>query len=218
MGAFVKHTMIFMLLLPLVLAGAEAGRGLLWAEDFEKLDVGAEPDNVLVLNGEFTVRREEDGNKVLFLPGAPLDTMTVLLDPARREGVSITARVKGEKTGRREPSFGVGLCGASGYRLILSPQRDAMELFLDEQPVAKVDYQWTSGSWTMMKLVVLQSAEKQWTLRGKAWEQGEDEPTTWAVQVVTETAPPTGQASLWGMPYSGKPIMYDDVEYGETTE
>lgn len=195
-----------------VLAGA--GASALWTCDFEDVEVGSEPEGVIVLQGEFSVAR--DGvNNVLELPGAPLETMGILVGPSRREGVAITARVWGERKGRQAPSFGVGLCGARGYRLMISPMRDALELVREEGVVGRVEYEWKPGGWTHLRLSVEKTAESQWTVRGKAWPRGEPEPQSWAVESRVDEQPPSGGASLWGVPYSAKPIRYDDVVYDE---
>lgn len=204
-----------LLWLPVLLPALEAGRVVLWAQDFESVEVGLEPDDTLVLNGQFTVEQEQGGNKALALPGAPLETMNILLEPSRGTGTAIRASIKGEKTGRREPAFGVGLGGASGYRFMLFPQRGVVELLLDEQPLAKSEYKWAGGSWTLMKLEVSEAEGGAWLVRGKVWNKETPEPADWNIQWKATEEPPVGQASLWGLPYSGKTLWYDDVEYSE---
>jgi hypothetical protein len=54
-------------------------------------------------------------------------------------------------------------------------------------------------------------SEGQWRVEGHAWKQGAAEPTTWTLKQ-DETAEPTpGRASVWGSPYSGTPIRFDDL-------
>src|SRR5258706_14112379 len=49
---------------------------ILYQNDFEKAEVGQVPSDFLVLDGGFVVK-EENGNKLLELPGTPLDSFAV---------------------------------------------------------------------------------------------------------------------------------------------
>jgi hypothetical protein len=71
-----------------------------------------------VLQGEFAVRHV-DGNRVLELPGAPLDSMGMVLGPPRREDVRMTARILGERRGGPStiPIESSGAPGNSSTRL-----------------------------------------------------------------------------------------------------
>ena len=148
------------------IAMALSGNGLPGADDskplyennFEKADVDKVPDGFLVLDGGFAVK-EESGNKFLELPGAPLDTFGVLFGPTRGSDVAVSARIFSSAKGRRFPSFGVGLNGAGGYRLVISPAKKALELFKGDEPVATSAFEWESGSWTMLKLQVKKLGE-----------------------------------------------------------
>src|SRR4051812_9030800 len=79
-----------------------------YQNDFEKAELNKVPDDFLVLEGEFAVQ-EENGNKFLELPGAPLDTYGVLFGPNLKENSSVSARFFGTGKGRRYPTFAVGL-------------------------------------------------------------------------------------------------------------
>src|SRR5213083_2980976 len=86
--------------------------------NFEKSEIEKVPDGFLVLDGGFSVK-EENGNKFLELPGAPLDTFGVLFGPTEKEGNGVSARIFGTGQGRRYPTFAVGLNGqgSSAYKL-----------------------------------------------------------------------------------------------------
>ena len=184
---------------------------VLWANDFEAVEVGSEPEDSITLRGQFTVAQEQD-NRVLELPGSPLDTMGLVLGPSHREDVQITARVLADRKGRQMPSFGLGLCGQRGPRLMVAPMRDALELSMGEEPVAAAVYQWKPGRWSMLRLMVVR-VDGGWVVRGKAWPQDSPEPEGWLVEAKLDEPPPSGGATLWGLPYSGKPIRFDDVRY-----
>lgn len=183
----------------------------LYATDFESDEIGKTPDNVLVLDGTFTVEQQGD-NKLLAMPGQPLGTHGVLLDPKTAEAVEITARIRAERSGRRYPTFGVGLNGLGGYHLHVSGARRNLEIVHQDKPVKDVAFPWESGKWTTLKLRIDKAGEGKWLVRGKAWQEGADEPVDWMIEYETTDAPPPGRASLWGLPFSDQPIWYDEVK------
>src|SRR5208337_3311787 len=106
----------FVLLALSIVLSAGAAPKILYQSDFVKVDVGQVPVDFLVLDGDFAVK-DDNGKKVLELPGTPLDTFGVLFGSATNAGVTVSARIYGTKKGRREPGFGVGLNGVNGYKL-----------------------------------------------------------------------------------------------------
>ena len=184
---------------------------LLYSNSFDKAETGKVPEDLMVLEGGFTVR-EEGGNKFLELPGAPLETFGLLFGPTEAENLSASARFYGTGKGRRFPTFSVGLNGVSGYKLQMSPGKKALELVKGENEVlATAPYTWESGMWTMMRLQVRKVADGQWQIEGKAWKHGAAEPAKWLITYSETTAPMPGRAGVWGMPYSGTPIRFDDL-------
>jgi hypothetical protein len=181
----------------------------LYQNNFEAVETGKAPEDFLVLDGGFAVQQEE-GNKVLELPGAPLDTYGALFGPTEKTNVEVCARIKGTSKGRRHPTFGVGLDGQGGYRLQVSPGKGALELYKGDAAVATVPYEWKSGQWTMMKLQVFGAGEG-WRVEGKVWPQGGPEPEKAVIAFEEKSEPPAGRASLWGSPFSTTPIEYDDL-------
>ena len=91
----------------------------LYQNDFSKVEIGKLPEEMLLLDGGFAVQ-DVSGNKVLQLPGAPLDTFGVLFGPTEPAGLALSARVHSTKKGRREPAFAIGLNGNAGYKLQIS--------------------------------------------------------------------------------------------------
>jgi hypothetical protein len=193
-----------------VCAISARGETTLYENNFEKAALDKVPDEFLVLDGDFTVK-QDDGNKSLELPGAPLDTFGLLLGPTTNSGVCISARIYGTGKGRRYPRFGVGLNGPSGYKLKVSPAKGALEIYRGDESVASVPFAWKSGTWTMFKLRVRAVSGDDWKVEGKAWPQGESEPSDWTISLDEKTAPHPGRPSLWGAPYSGTPIRFDDL-------
>src|ERR1051326_7613150 len=130
-----------------VASPASAQTNILYQNDFERSTVGKLPDDFLVIDGAFTVK-EENGNKFLELPGAPLDSFAVQFGPAETSDITVSARIKGTAKGRRFPAFGIGLNGVAGYRLQVSPAKKALELYRDQELKTSVPFEWKSGEWT----------------------------------------------------------------------
>lgn len=193
-------------------ARADGAPKILYENNFEKAAVGKEPnpDEFLVLDGNFTVQ-ENDGNKYLELPGAPLDKFGVLFGPTTNAGVCLSARIYGTGKGRRYPQFGLGLDGQNGYKLMVSPAKDAVEIYKGDDSVASVPFHWKTGTWTMCKLRIRQTDGPAWKIEGKVWPQTEAEPKEWTITLEEKTEPHPGRPSVWGSPISGTPIRFDDL-------
>src|SRR2546422_8809802 len=131
----------------------QAQTNLLYQQNFEKAQPSKLPEDLLVIDGAFSVK-EESGNKFLELPGAPLDSFAVLFGPTESSNVIVSATISGTAKGRRYPSFGVGLNGAAGYKLQVSPAKNLLDLYKDQQLKGSVGYEWKSGGWTILRLQV----------------------------------------------------------------
>jgi hypothetical protein len=197
-------------------ASAQGAGKVLYETNFEKTAVGQVPDDFLVLDGNFAVQ-ESDGNKYLELPGAPLDTFGVLFGPSTNVGVCVSARIYGTGKGRRYPQFGVGIDGQNGYKLKVSPAKDAAEIYRGDESVAAVPFHWKSGSWTMFKLQIRQTDSAAWKIEGKVWPQTDAEPKDWTITLDEKTPPRPGRASIWGAPISGTAIRFDDLQLTDAT-
>jgi hypothetical protein len=152
-----------------------------------------------------------DGNRVLELPGEPLSLFGLLFGPSERDDIAVRARINGTRRGRQYPSFGLGLGGAGGYHLFVAAGKDAIELHKEEEVVASTEYRWTPGVWTELLLRVGKTGQTQWRVEGKVWPQTLPEPAGWTISLSTADEPPTGRASLWGSPYAGTPIQFDNL-------
>ena len=182
----------------------------LYENNFESVELDMVPDEFLVLNGVFAVKRESENN-YLELPGTPLETFGVLFGPAENSGVGVSTRIYGTSRRRQFPTFAVGLNGVGGYRLQVSPAKRALEIYKIDQAKADVPYDWQSGTWTMLRLQVRKVKVGEWKVEGKAWPQGEPEPKKWTISLEEQQEPPPGRAGIWGCPFSGNPIRYDDL-------
>ena len=210
-------------LLPLVaVAGAEAAEApkpagpILYQNDFEKAELNQVPSDFLVLDGQFVVR-EEKGNRFLELPGKPLETFGLLFGPAETSGLRLDARMFSLGRGRRQPSFAIGLGGVSGFKLTVSPGKNALELFKGDELKAAVPFAWNSGAWTRIALQITHPKDTLWKIEGKAWTEGKPE-SAWLLFAEASAEPSPGRAGIWGTPYSGEPIRFDDLQLSRAAE
>jgi hypothetical protein len=183
---------------------------VLFETDFQSENADSVPEELMILAGEFSVK-ENGGNKALELPGTPLEDFGALFGPAESDGVAVRARIRSESTKRLAPRFGVGLNGVAGYRLLVVPGQDGLQLLKDQQVVASAPFEWKPGTWTLLHLQVRKISESEWIIEGRAWADGTPEPKDWSISFEVSEAPPAGKASIWGAPYSGKPILFDDL-------
>jgi len=186
-----------------------AQTNVLYENDFEKAEVGKVPADFLVLDGAFAVEKEGT-NKFLELPGAPLETYGVQFGPAEASDLAVSARINGTAKGRRFPVFGIGLNGVAGYKLQISPAKKVLELYKDQEVKVSLSYEWTSGQWTNLRLQIRKLKEGEWKIEGKVWPQGASEPANWMVEFDEKETPISGRPSVFGSPFSGTPIQFDD--------
>jgi len=188
------------------------GTRILYQNDFQKADIGKVPDDFLVLDGQFAVK-EEEGNKFLELPGAPLDTFGVLFGPTEKDGTTVSARAFGTNKGRRYPTFAVGLNGqgSAAYRLQISPAKKAVELYRGDEVKVSLPFEWRSGTWTTLRLRVRKVTDGDWSVEGKVWVNEGKEPDAWMVTFEEKEQPVAGRASIWASPYATTPVRFDDL-------
>jgi hypothetical protein len=213
--AFALNLFFIGMLASCLLARAADEKGkVLYQNNFTTNEVGKLPEEMLLLDGGFVVQAV-NGNKVLQLPGAPLDTFGVLFGPTEGANIALSARVHSAKKGRREPAFAIGLNGNAGFRLQVSAAKKLLELYKGDDVVAKEPFTWESDSWTMLKLQIRKVKDGEFAVEGKAWKQGATEPEKWTVTYTEKTEagkePIAGRASLWGNPFAGTPIDFDDL-------
>jgi hypothetical protein len=188
-----------------------------YRNDFSGAKTGALPDDLQRVNGSFTVV-DVEGDKLLEVPGDPLDIFGVLYGPAEHAELDATARVWSKTSGRRYPEFGIGVGDIGGYKLMLLPAQKKLELRKNDQVVAAAPYEpaWTSGTWTTLRLRVAK-AGNGWKVEGKAWPSDGKEPEKATVSLDVAEAPQPGRASIWAVPFSGQPVRFDDLSAAPAT-
>jgi hypothetical protein len=181
-------------------------------QDFQQTPPGAVPPEFLVLAGLFEIKADGD-NRFLELPGAPLDSFGVMFGPASGSppNIVVAARIFGTKSGRKFPTFAVGTCGAGGVRLQVSPAKKAIELYHGDLPLVSVPYEWSSGTWTLLRLALVPDGEN---VRIQGYVSGLDgklpsEPTISHRIPIAAIKP--GRSVVMGSPFSGLPIRFDDL-------
>jgi hypothetical protein len=202
---------LFLLLLIFHAQFAGATPQVVFREDFGKAELNSVPEGFLVLDGGFAVK-EVEGNRCLELPGTPLESFAAQFGPVPDADFGVSARIRGSARGRRFPVFGVGLNGVAGYQLRLSPAKDLVELCRDQKVKVSAAFIWKSNVWLRFKLQISQLKAGIFQVRGKIWIDGEREPNRWTIDFEDQEKPPAGRASIFGSPYSGNPIQFDDLE------
>jgi len=177
-------------------------------QDFQNSADGSMPEELLVMNGKFGVVKQGD-DRLLQLPGEPLDTFGFML--GADETNSIQCSIRATNTGKRFPEFGIALNGAGGYRLWLQPSINEIQITKNDQVKTSKPYTWKSGSWLNLKLQSRRLGDKT-LLEGKAWDKNSAEPPQWMITFEDPEKPPKGRPSIWGVPYSGTPIDFDDLQ------
>ena len=189
---------------------AAAAAPPLYRNDFESTQVGETPKEFLIIAGTFTAQKEA-GNKFLELPGAPLDTFGLLFGPTQGDGLSVSAKFLGTSTGRKFPTFGVSLNGAGGYRLQVSPAKKALEIFKGDEARSNAPFEWPAGKWTRLRIQLRKTPAGSFVVEGKAWPADASEPEQWTISLEEKSPPAPGRPGIWGSPYSGTPIRFDDL-------
>jgi hypothetical protein len=189
---------------------AQQDRPAAYQCDFQQVEPGPAPADFKVLRGEFTVKQEGD-NRYLELGAGELNSLGLLAGPEQAGSGSLRARLRGWPTGKRFPEFGVGLGGTRGHQLWLMPAVNEIQIRRDNRILARAPLSFKPGEWVHLHLDIRSSGADRWLVAAKAWWDGEPEPADWMIRHELTDPPPAGRPSLWGTPYSEKPIQFDDV-------
>jgi|APTNR8051073442_1049403.scaffolds.fasta_scaffold15681_3 hypothetical protein len=182
-----------------------------FAFDCEAWKEGEPPkEDVYVVEGKFAVATVS-GSKVLQIDPAELVDATAQLAVSGAGPSMVQAKVFASKAGRSYPRFGVGVHGMSGHRLMMNPARKVVELLKGDEVIASAPVTWTSEAWVHLKLEASKGDGDTWKIAGKVWAADATEPTEPTVQADDAKLKGQGKASLWGAPYSGTPILFDDL-------
>ncbi len=181
------------------------------ALDFEAATEGPPPSQVMVVEGAITVIAK-DGNKVLEIGLDPLVDANALIGDSANGSATVETRVFASKAGRSYPRFGIGVHGQSGYRLIIFAAKKELQLVKSDEVIKSVPFEWKTDAWTKLKLEVKKVAEGKWTIAGKAWPADAEEPNEAQLTHEDATLKGQGKCSIWGTPFAGTPISFDDIK------
>lgn len=202
---------ISIILISLVACQAGAGELKKLNYDCEKWTEGEPPAEVFVVDGTIRIK-EKDGNKAIEIGIDPLVDGCAMLGSSANGSASIQARAFASKNGRSFPRFGIGVHGQSGYRLIVLCAKKELQLVKNDQVIKSAPYEWTSDAWMNLKLEALKDAQGKWSISGKAWPAGVAEPVEPQIKHEDSTLKGQGKCSIWGTPFSGTPICFDDMK------
>ncbi len=191
---------------------AEGKWSVEFEENFSSLEVGSEPENLFILDGAYAVS-QEDNDKRLTLPGSPVGDFGLLFGPRVREkSLELSFSFLGTKKGRRLPSLAAGLGGVRSYRFRLNAATKQIILTRQDVEIGKVTYQWESGVWCQVRFQALPGDGDNTRIRLKLWERAEEEPEEWLFDEIDRSAFAGGKCALWGYPYAGTPLHFDDLK------
>lgn len=180
--------------------------------DFEDQETGYPSDDFLIIDGSFEVA-EHAGGKVLKLLPDPLVECGLVFGQSTKGAMTVEGRIFASKRGRRSfPRFGMGVHGISGHRIRVVPAQKQIELVHQEKVVATAPFAWKSDTWCFIKLS-LTEAEGKPKIRAWVWMEGEEIPPEPVLTFEGEAdGSSQGRATIWGTPYSGKEILFDDLK------
>ena len=150
--------------------------------------------------------------------GEPIVDGEVRVGPfLRDQGARITARVRSSVEGRLLPRFGLALHCPIGYRLRVVPAQGHIELQKaggnEEPPVQTTPFEWRPDEWWFLELIVQQSGDHgAWTVEGRVWPESGERPEDAPLSYIATDGALGGKAALLATPYSGKAILFDDIE------
>ena len=105
----------------------------------------------------------------------------------------------------------LGLLHRPGHFQVVVPDWRA-----GERALTSVAFTWEPGRWTHLKLQ-LRKTQDGWEALGKVWMQNAAEPDAWRISHVEKEEPSAGRPGIWGSPFSGTPIRYDDLKVTRAT-
>ncbi|MCH2204525.1 MAG: hypothetical protein MK132_01440 [Lentisphaerales bacterium] len=170
------------------------------------------PDDFFVMDGGWEIRKLVNAY-ALYLRPFPLRTYSLLFGPEYKEGLEFSADVYTSKRGQIYPNFSIGSHGLSGFRLNVrpGPRGSLLELYTNEtRLIANAPCRWQTDMWSSIRLQVKEAGNGEVSVKGKLWKRGEKEPD-WQLTYTGKLDLDEGQCSIWGIPYSGRDIFFDNL-------
>jgi len=193
-----------------VVSADEGKKGIVYQNDFSQAVEGQLSNEFLVMEGNFSVEKTNVESYLKLSPTPLVDSSVQFGKSFSGKGL-IRVRVKAERQGRRSPRFGVGLYGVSGFQFSVVPSEKKIVLSHGTEVVQSTTFKWRSGEWHFVELTVLETGNN-WTVFGRVWAESEERPDAAQVEYIADVELMKGRAYVSGMPSSGSPIYYDDIE------
>ena len=211
-----RKSLLPLLVIAALAVSAPAGEMKTFSFDCEAWGEGAPPADVFVVNGSITVKAVEKNKALEVGVGGELGQASAQLGTSAKGAASIESRILATKMGRSFPSFGIGIYGNSGYRLMIAPAKKEIQIVKGDETTAVVlktaSAEWTSGAWVKLKLESKMGADKKWVLTGKVWPADGAEPKEPSITVDDDSSKGQGKCSIVATPFSGTPIYFDDIK------
>jgi outer membrane protein assembly factor BamB len=171
-----------------------------YANDFEKVPVGATPGGWVNVTGKYAVV-DLNGNKVLKKLAndsrPPLARAYAYIAPPTSKDYIIQADLSASTKNNNLPDLGIVNCR---YSLTMSGNKQQIRL-ASWDALPRIDvikpYPWKAGDWFRCKLVVEQQGD-QAIVRGKVWPRDQPEPKEWTVEVTDPRPNREGSPALYG--------------------
>lgn len=179
-----------------------------YAQPVDDRQVGPLPDDFFILKGDFAIVEFEDG-KGIQAPGNPVGEWSFMAGPDARGPFQVSADFKAQSRGRLFPAFAVGIGGNRGLKALMYPALGELQLFSEGEIIARAPLRWRSGS--MGKLTIELTIENGRDMyAAAAWSDPQNEIYS-VIRPVRIERFPRGKATYWALPYSGKPILIDNL-------
>ena len=181
-------------------------------ENFSQLPSQSEPESLFILDGSFLINENKDG-KELKLSGSPVGDFGFMFGPRVREkAMELNFTFLSTKQGRRYPAIAAGIGGMRGYRFRWNPSTRKILIFNDDTLITEKGLPWESDQWWKIRFQVIPLKPNKNLLRLKIWPRDSEEPKTWLVEHTDNVLFQGGKCVIWGYPYAGTPIHYDDIK------
>lgn len=185
--------------------------------DFNALTPGDLPEEgFMSTDAEMTWKIvEENGNKFAELQPQPIQDAGLLIGPSVKGAATVRAKFLAGSKRRVHPRFGVGLHGTGGFRVRVVPALKVLEIAQNDgqtdNQLASAPLDWKPDTWVWVEIAVLKNDKGGSTIEARSWADGTPRPDQPMATHSAEAPPGSGKASVWGTPYSEKPIRVDDV-------
>jgi outer membrane protein assembly factor BamB len=194
-----------------------------YSQDFEKVSANRTPGGWINAQGKFLVKDLPGAGKVLMKNNTnaapPVARANAYITLPSAKDYTIVADVMGRKKGNDLPDMGVV---NSRYTLQLGGAYQQLRL-LAYDALPRIDksiaFPWKPDVWYTMKMSVEPAKDgSKATIKGKAWERGQEEPKDWNITFEDPYPYLEGSAGLYGYATGieekvpGTEIYYDNVK------